>query len=274
MNTPRRMRSHKRQGARHLPQMARECIRRLTRILYGCGISEQAIARGLYEAADELLTSPPAASMRWPSPSRPDLPLAHQLITEWCRNPRYTYRGKPRPLPKEGPRSMTSLARTLNRAASVDEVVAYLLATQTVERVGQRYRPRSQWVLLRGSDFHSWWSLRYTHATLGTAEHNLFTGLDTPARFERLVEHTQVPVSQVTRVAEQLERRGMALLKWFDRLLRSCAAHRQAGEATAWVGIALQLVQQDGKVHGLESPSAPRILIKPPRSISRPPARD
>lgn len=251
MRTPRPPYGMDRTSESVLPAMGKECITRLTHILEGCGVPRRTIARSMYEEANRLLAS---EDLNNPSPARAiaaraprsELPLAYQAVTEWCRNPGYTDdKGNPRPLFKHGRQSVTTLVRSLHRSASADDILSYLLETQTVERVGRRYRPRRGWVLLRGSAPHNWWSLRYTHATLGTAESNLRPATEALARFQRLAEHAAVPKSKVPLVSAQLERKGMALLKWFDGLLRSYAAERREGEDTVWLAVAVQMLQHD-----------------------------
>lgn len=232
--------------------MGDECIDRLTRILEGCGIPRAAIAQSLHDIADKLVASEnastqPPAKVIARRKARSEIPLAHQLVTEWSRDPRYTdEQGNTRPLFKRGRQSVTTLLRRLHRSASVDDILSYLLETQTVERLGNRYRLRRGWVLLRGSAPHNSWSLRYTHATLGTAENNLRPATEAPARFQRLAEHAEIPRSKVPLFAAEVERKGSALLKWFDGLLRSYAAERREGEEVVWLAVALQMLQHDG----------------------------
>ncbi len=232
--------------------MGDECIGRLARILEGCGIPRAAIAQSLHDMADNLLASErsgtqPPAKVITRRKVRSEIPLAHQLVTEWSRDPRYTdEQGNARPLFKRGRQSVTTLLRRLHRSASVDEILSYLLETKTVERVGNRYRLRRMWVLLRGSAPHNSWSLRYTHATLGTAKNNLRPATEAPARFQRLAEHAEIPKSKVPLFAAEVERKGSALLKWFDGLLRSYAAERRDGEEVVWLAVALQMSQNGG----------------------------
>jgi hypothetical protein len=89
--------------------------------------------------------------------------------------------------------------------------------------------------------------LRYVHQTLGTSLNNLHPQPDT-ARFQRLVEHVRIPISKLPSVERHLERRGMAVLKWFDDLMRSYATQSRRGERTIWLAVALHLLEGDGTV--------------------------
>src|ERR1700739_2888446 len=103
-----------------LREMGDECIGRLTRILEGCGIPRAAIAQSLHDMADNLLASErldtqPPAKVIAQRKARLEIPLAHQLVTEWCRDPRYTdEQGNTRPLYKQGRQSVTTLLRRLH----------------------------------------------------------------------------------------------------------------------------------------------------------------
>jgi hypothetical protein len=66
------------------------------------------------------------------------------------------------------------------------------------------------------------------------------------ARFQRLVEHVRVPVNKLPLIERHLERRGMAVLKWFDDLMRRYATQALPGERTIWLAVALHLLQGDG----------------------------
>ena len=117
------------------------------------------------------------------------------------------------------------------------------MATNTVKKVGARYQLTRPWILLQGKD-GPWFQLRYIHQALSTSINSLHPRHDM-ARFQRMVEHVRVPISKLPLVERHLERRGMAVLKWFDDLLRRYATERQSEERGIWLAVALHLLQEE-----------------------------
>jgi len=253
----------------HLSKMAADCIAKLTQLLDECGLDREDIASELSEAGKRLIASKPQKGLRTngapPANQTPRLfPIANQVVTEWRRDPLFSDdQGEPRRLPMNGLRSMTALVRSVSRSANVSAVMAYLIGTHTVKRVGTRYQLSRPWILLQGED-GPWFQLRYIHQTLGTSINNLHPQPDL-ARFQRMVEHVRVPISKLPLVERHLERRGMAVLKWFDDLLRRYATEHQRGERSIWLAVALHLLQGEEGV-ALHSASLPRSNIKANRS--------
>jgi hypothetical protein len=66
-----------------------------------------------------------------------------------------------------------------------------------------------------------------------------------------------VPVRKVPEIHRMVDRKGMALLMWFDRFLHACAAERQEGEPVVWYGIGLQQFESEA------SPNATRWRRRP-----------
>ncbi len=60
------------------------------------------------------------------------------------------------------------------------------------------------------------------------------------------MEHVRVPVSKLPLIERHLERRGMAVLEWFDDLLRRYASENKPGERSIWLAVAVHLLQEDG----------------------------
>jgi hypothetical protein len=233
-----------------LSKMAAEGIADLTRLLDECGLGREHIAQALQDAAGQLIASKPNGRRhhnKSPSstPTPRLFPIANQAVTEWRKDPQFSdERGNPRLLPRSGPRSMTALVRSVSRSANVSAVMRYLTQTDTIRKVGTRYQLCRPWILLQGKE-GPWFQLRYVHQTLGTSLNNLHPQPDT-ARFQRLVEHVRIPMSKLPSVERHLERRGMAVLKWFDDLMRRYAAQARPGERTIWLAVALHLLQGDG----------------------------
>lgn len=172
-------------------------------------------------------------------------PIANQVVTEWRKDPRYVDRdGDPLVLPKGGRRSFTALVKGLSRNDKVDEILAYLIRTDTIARVrGTHYQLRRPWMLLQG-DAGRWYQVRYIQQTLNTARNNLYPRPEA-ARFQRMVEHVRIPAEKLPLVERHLERRGMELLQWFDALLRRYSAEGRRNGRTIWLAVALQLLQQN-----------------------------
>lgn len=260
-NARKRSGSRRQNGApAHLSKMATECIAKLTQLLDECELGRENIATALSQAAEKLTASPPEKLPRSdhassPNPTHHIFPIANQVVTEWRRGSLFSDdQGKPRLLPTSGPRSMTALVRSVSRSAKVGAVTSYLIGTNTVRRVGTRYKLNRPWILLQGED-GPWFQLRYIHQTLSTSINNLHPRPDM-ARFQRMVEHVRVPISKLPLVERQLERRGMAVLKWFDDLLRGYAAERQGEERGIWLAVALHLLEGEDGGSSRSAPSA------------------
>jgi hypothetical protein len=251
MRTPRLPRRKRRRvdSSSRLPAMALECISKLAHLLQECGLEREDIGNAFSDAGQELLelaVSSPRRAARDTSVERADrvFPIANQVVTEWRKDPRFAdERGKPRLLPRNGARSVTALVRGLRRSANVSEILSYLIDTETVGKAGARYQLLRPWIRLRGKT-GPWFQLRYVHGTLTVSSNNLHPQPDT-ARFQRMVEHVSVPVSKLPLIERHLERRGMAVLDWFDDLLRRYAAEQKPGEPAIWLAVALHLLQED-----------------------------
>jgi hypothetical protein len=98
---------------------------------------------------------------------------------------------------------------------------------------------------------------------LRTLEHNLDSPLATPSWFYRIAERADVPLRKVPEIARMVDLKGMALLKWFDWYLHTCAAERERGEPVVWYGIGLQQFESEA------SPSAARWQRRPKGSYPR-----
>lgn len=259
-----------------LEEAARESIERQVRILLRCGFSGSDLASELRRMAERVLRadSPEAESRERTDESAPtrEVALATQVLSEWCTDPNYFDRqGRPFVLPKRGRRSVAALTRRISRTLDVERVIEFLMYTGTITRSGGGYRVVRRWVLTRSTpEPNSFWSLRALVQTLRTLEHNLDSPLSTPSWFYRVAERADVPVRKVPEINRMVDRKGMALLKWFDRFLHTCAAERERGEPLVWYGIGLQQFVSEA------SASVTRSQRRPKRSYpgrSRPRAR-
>lgn len=252
-----------------LDEAARESIERQVRILLRCGLSGSDLARELHRMAERVPRADTGTldNQERTGESAPtrEVALATQVLSEWCTDPKYSDRqGRPRVLPKGGRRSVTALTRRISRTLDVERVIEFLMYTGTIARCGRGYRVARQWVLTRSTpELNSFWSLRALLHTLRTLEHNLDSPLSTPSWFYRIAERANVPVRKVPEIHRMVDRKGMALLMWFDRFLHACAAERQEGEPVVWYGIGLQQFESEA------SASAARWRHRPKGSYPR-----
>ena len=246
-------------SAPSLDEAARESIEREVRILLRCGLSRPDLAGELQRMAERVLR-PDGRGLQnregvgKSTPTR-EIALANQVLSEWCTDPKYCDRqGHPLVLPKRGRRSIAALTRRISRMLNVERVIEYLMYTGTVVRSGGGYRVARRWVSTRSTPkLNSFWSLRALLHTLRALEHNLDSPLSTPAWFYRVAERTDVPVRKVPEIHRMVDRKGMALLKWFDRFLHACAAEREQGEPVVWYGVGLQQFESEASSSGARS---------------------
>lgn len=256
-----------------LDEAAHESIERQLRILLRCGLSRSDLASELHRMAEWVLQTNRRASENQERigksmPTR-EIALANQVLSEWCTDPKYCDRqGHPLVLPKQGRRSMAALTRRISRTLDVERIIEYLVYTGTIARSRGGYRVERRWVSTRCTpEVNSFWSLRALLHTLRTLEHNLESPLSTPAWFYRVAERADVPVRKVPEIHRMVDRKGMALLKWFDRFLHSCAAEREQGEPVLWYGIGLHQFESDA---GLRATRSRRLRgIYPRRNRAR-----
>ena len=192
-------------GRRDLLMMASECVNKLNSLFEQCGIGRELIA----EVWKHVKPAPaPVSAKRQSSKSSLSaaithriFPVANQVVTEWRKDSRFcdSKTGRPLSLALNGKRSLATLVRSVGRSAEIKDVLQYLIESGTVKKVGRRYRLIRPWILLRG-EAGAWFQLRYVHKTLDTSIENLSTK---GARFQRMVEHIQVPVSRLPFVEEE-----------------------------------------------------------------------
>lgn len=234
-----------------LDEAARESIERQVRILLRCGFSRSDLASELHRMAERVLraddrTLENEESTSGSAPTR-EVALATQVLSEWCTDPKYYDRlGRPLVLRKRGRRSVATLTRRISRTLDVERIIEFLMRTGTIARSHGGYRVVRPWVLTRNTpELNSFWSLRALVHTLRTLEHNLDSPLSTPSWFYRIAERANVPLRKVPEIHRMVDRKGMALLMWFDRFLHACAAERREGEPVVWYGIGLQQFESE-----------------------------
>jgi len=177
-----------------------------------------------------------------------ELPDAPHLVTLWCTSPDYVdEQGAPYPLSARGPgRSLERLVRRVNRSLDLEEVLRYLVRTQTVRKVGKTYALNRRWIFLRGvsGSAHAR-SIRGLVGMLRTLEHNLLADTDARSWFEFTAENPRFPVSQLTAFDRRLRRVGLGCLRKLDLFMQECEAERDPTEPTVWLGVGMHRFQQD-----------------------------
>ena len=231
-------------GGRPLDAAALEAIHRFSRVMivrcgYDADAVDVAIANAVSSCRHDLPTAP--ALMR-------EIPEASHIVTLWGSNIDYVDEaGKPLPLPLRGKgKSIEALAWQTNPALDLDELLQYLLRTNTVSPVGEAYALRQKWVMLRGipGSAHGR-SIRGLLGVLRTFEHNLLADSDDRSWFEFMAENPHFPVSKLGAFDKLLRRLGLAMLRKLDGFMRHCETHRDPNEPTVWVGIGTYRFQHD-----------------------------
>ena len=227
-----------------LDAAAQEAIARFARVMARCGYAANAVAQA-FEAAMAAIHG---KTKRRRSTGLRELPDAAHLVTFWCLSPDYVdEQGTPYALAARGPgRSLEGLVRRVNRSLDLDEVLRYLVRTQTVRKVGRTYALNRRWILLRGvsGPTHSR-MIRGLAGMLRTLEHNLSAETDAQSWFEFTAENPRFPVSQLTAFDRRLRRVGLGCLRKLDVFMQQCEAERDPTEPTVWLGVGMHRFQQD-----------------------------
>jgi hypothetical protein len=151
------------------------------------------------------------------------------------------------------------------QAANLDEVIHYLIGTETVRKIGRRYLLNRRWVWLRGvSGSAHTRSIRGLVGMLRTLEHNLVAEADTESWFEFTAENPRFPVSQLDAFDRFARRNGMGWLRKVDLFMQQCEMQRDPTEPTVWLGVGMHRFQQESVNSG--APNRPRAM---PRRRSR-----
>jgi hypothetical protein len=231
-----------------LDASAREATRRFASVMLQCGVTPKLLADAFQEA---LATSVGTAARR--DQGLRELPEAAHLVTLWCTSSDYVDEGgAPRPLPARGRRrSLEALARKVSPSANVDEIVHYLMKTQTLRKVGRAYALTRRWVYVHGLEGYAHTrSIRALMGLLRTLEHNLCAPTDADTWFEFAADSLHFPVSQLPALDKRMRREGLGCLRKLDLFMQQCAAERNPAEPTVWVGIDMHRFQQDALTHG------------------------
>ena len=199
-----------------------------------------------------------------------ELPEAAHLVTLWCTSPDYVdERGAPRRLPARGRRrSLEALARRVSPSLNVDEILHYLIKTQTLRKVGRTYALTRRWVHVHGLEGYAHTrSVRALVGLLRTLEHNLSAPTGSDSWFEFAADNLHFPVSQLPAFDQRLRREGLGCLRKLDLFMQQCAAERDPAEPTVWLGVDMHRFQQDPAVNPArrrQSPQAARRALAGP----------
>jgi hypothetical protein len=143
---------------------------------------------------------------------------AGQVITLWYMTSGYLdRRGKPLPLPLEGPApSLEALTRQVSPKLNVAGVLKFLNAGNSLIRRGNLYLPRGRAVTLRAkTPFQIAHNLRAVTGLLRSVEHN---SRGRPQWFE-FCAHGMIPVGQVRRIQRDFIPKGMQMLQYADAVM-------------------------------------------------------
>jgi hypothetical protein len=235
-------------GDGRLDDAAREVIERFARVMARCGIAPKVLAQTLIGAP-----AAPVGTTARRFQGLKELPEAAHLITLWCSSPDYVdERGTPRRLPARGRRSLEALARKVSPSLNLDEILHYLMKTQTLRKVGRTYALTRRWVYVRGLEGYAHTrSVRALVNLLRTLEHNLCAPMDADGWFEFAADNLHFPVSQLPALDQRVRREGLGCLRKLDLFMQQCAAERDPAEPTVWVGVDMHRFQQEGPTHGV-----------------------
>jgi hypothetical protein len=227
---------------------AQEAIERFARVMLSCGVAPRLLTDAVRDA---LGARPDPAASR--DLGLREIPEAAHLVTLWCTSSDYVDEaGAPRPLPVRGRRrSLEALARKLSPSVDVDEIVRYLMKTQTLRKVGRTYGLTRRWVYVHGLEGYAHTrSVRALVGLLRTIEHNLCAPTDADTWFEFAADNLHFPVSQLPALDKRMRREGLGCLRKLDLFMQQCADQRNPAEPSVWVGVDMHRFQQDALARG------------------------
>jgi hypothetical protein len=222
-------------AAPSLDSTANQIMNLVARIMTRCGYESEA----LQKAFEQALTIHAGSVLPLPPSTVRELPEAPHVITLWTSLDGYRdQQNNPVALPARGRgQSIQALARRVDAKLDIDELVQYLLHTETIRKVGRRYALSRRWVMVRGiaGSAHSR-TMRGLMGALRTYDHNLLANSDTESWFEFTVDNPCFPVSKLAELDQRARRLGLGKFRELDLFMRHCEAHRDPVEPTVWVG--------------------------------------
>ncbi len=225
-----------------LDARSKEIIGSVVRVLARSGCNPRDIAAEAEKTCREVSTS-------WVPPARVALsPLeaAGHVLTLWFCEAAYTdARGKPRPLPVRGERSLEALVLQVDASLEVDEVLGHLLPRGVLRRHGTRYVPRRRVLFVGGSGPYHVRVVDRVAAMLRTLEHNSEPGRTTPKWYERVAANARFPVSQRAEFDKRLRESLDAILARFDAEMHEKNRRRKKGEPTVGLQIGVYVSEYE-----------------------------
>jgi hypothetical protein len=167
------------------------------------------------------------------------------VLSHWYLEPRYVLNGRPLALPaRGGALSIASIVRRVSRSADTNPVVAYLLKTGMVEKVGKLYLPRGRIVQHRFAPaLQRAHHLRVTVGVMRTVEGNARQSGN--RRQYQFVADGFVPVSHVAAFSQEMAEPSNELLKSADAAIFRRSGMGKAGERK--VRVSVSVVLNDGQ---------------------------
>jgi hypothetical protein len=240
-----------------------EAVGRFVRILARCGSMPRDIVRAVRRECERI---PKHWAARARKANRYITDAAH-VLTVWYSEASYLGAdGRPRPLPLEGPSlSVEALVRSVDRELDARQVLRYLVRSGAVRRLGRRYVPRKQMMLLPGTEGPGYFrTLRTLTVMLSTLEHNVQgLGADS-AWFEYVAENPSFPISQRKQLDKYVKGMGESTLPRLDLYMRRRETTRRPGEPTVRVGVGIYLWEDDtqGPLESERRPSSPKNKLR------------
>lgn len=227
-----------------LDARAVEAIELFVRLLAQCGCEPGAVVEEVRRACGQI----PRRWVRQARAAPREISEATHVLTVWFSDPAYLDpAGLPRALPLRGSvRSLEALVASVNPTLNASEVLAYLLKSRALSRLGARYVPRGRALSLRGvRGPNEYRNLRGLLAMLRTLEHNGRPRRQAPSWFEFSAENPRIPKRACARYDEFVSIRAMRFLCDADAELRRLELTAKPGEPTVRLGTGVYRYEED-----------------------------
>ena len=222
-----------------------EAVDAFVRVLARCGCAPHDIAAAAAQACARL----PHALLARARRARQEMTDASHILTVWFSDPLYLDpSGAPLRLPVSGAGpSVEALVGRVDRSLDVQDVLRYLLRTQSVRRFGSLYAPRRRDLSVRGMGGpHDFLSLRGLVHMLRTLEYNSSVTGSARCRFNYVAENPRVPARARAAVAAYVNRLGLEFMHAADAQMHRYELERRPGERTLRMGVGVFRFEDDG----------------------------
>lgn len=227
-----------------LDPRAVEAIELFVRLLAQCGCEPGAVVEQVRQACEQI----PRRWVRQARAAPREISEATHVLTVWFSDPAYLDPvGLPRALPLRGSaRSLETLIAGIDPTLDISEVLAYLLKSRALRRLGARYVPRGRALSLRGvRGPNEYRNLRGLLAMLRTLEHNGRPRRQAPSWFEFSAENPRIPKRACAKYDEFVSIRAMRFLCDADAELRRLELTAKPGEPTVRLGTGVYRYEED-----------------------------